>query len=388
MSDDIYSHDILTYPLFSELNAVISRHFEVTDSAIEYGMPVFLFRWPNGIVPHSDEQTRVFDELDSEAERLGVWPVVRWRNRKEGEYVAHFVRVQKLPPSDVRINYALFIATMCTIAIGGFLQATNPVFLSLFYPNGWTYLDIALVTFSFIASIMGIFFTHEMGHYLMAKRRRVEATPPYFIPGIPDLGGTFGAFIQQRSPPRHRRDLFDLGVAGPLAGFAVTVVVLVVGYLLSLPITAEQLAAIKAEFPDMVGELGVPLLYLLLDVVFAGFIPEGGTLYLHPIGFAAWVGCLVTSLNLFPVSQLDGGHALRAIVPARVHKEIGYIAIIAMLLAGFFMMAILVLLLSQGREHPGPLNDTVPLSRGRQVLFILVMIVLILCIPPLSLMMF
>jgi hypothetical protein len=383
--DDYYMPDVLTYPTFTELNAMLVKYFEVTASAIEYSMPTFAFRWSGGIVPSVKEQTWVFEEIDAAAEKLKVWPVVRWRNKKAGEYVARFVPIQKEPKSDIRINYALFVATMGTIAIGGFMQATSPVFLTLFYPGGWTAYDIAFVALTFILSIMGIFFTHEMGHYLTAKRRGVEATPPYFIPGIPDLGGTFGAFIQQKSPPKHRRDLFDLGIAGPIAGFAVTLVVLFVGYALSVPVTAEQLAAIDAAFPNMTGELGVPLIFTVLDYIFVGFIPEGGTLYLHPIGFAAWVGCLVTSLNLFPTSQLDGGHALRAVVASDKHKYIGWAAIALMAMAGFFLMAVLVILLSQGREHPGPLNDTIPISRGRVVLFIIAMAILVLAIPPLGL---
>lgn len=107
-------------------------------------------------------------------------------------------------------------------------------------------------------------------------------------------------------------------------------------------------------------------------------------MYLHPIAFAGWVGCLVTSLNLFPVSQLDGGHALRALVSSEKHRIIGFAAIIVMFLLGYFLMAILVLVLSQGGVHPGPLNDTVPISASRKAAFVLAMIILVLAIPPLG----
>ncbi|TFG10823.1 hypothetical protein EU538_00535 [Candidatus Thorarchaeota archaeon] len=380
-----YQDRVISYPTFTELNAALSQYFEVLESSMQYSMPTFLFRWPDSRVPELDEQRRVFDELDRKAEKLGVWPVVRWYDEDEGIYKSRFVPAQKEAKSDVRINYALFIATIASIALGGFLQATSPIFLSLFYPQGWTILDLAFVTIIFIASLMGIIFTHEMGHYLTARRRGIDATPPYFIPGLPQLGGTFGAFIQQKSPPKSRRDLFDLGVAGPLAGFAVTLVVLFVGFFLSIPVTAEQLAAIDAAFPNMTGSLPVPPVFWILEIVFSGFIPAGGTLYLHPVGFAAWVGCLVTALNLFPTSQLDGGHALRAIVASDKHKYIGWVAIAVMALAGYFTMAILVILLSQGGEHPGPLNDTVPVSKTRIAVFILAMIILVLAIPPIGL---
>ncbi len=376
---------IISYPTFTELDAILTRRFEVLASALEYGQPTFLFRWPGGEMPEREFQEAVFNELDELAEGLRVWPIVRWKNKEEGIYIVQFVPIQKEGESDIRINYALFITTLATISIGGFLQAINPVFLTLFYPRGWTVLDIIFVTGTFLLGLMGIIGTHEMGHYLTAKRRKIEATPPYFIPGLPEIGGTFGAFIKQKSPPKSRSDLLDLGLAGPFAGFIVTLVVLFVGFFLSVPVTADQLAAIEETFPDMTGSIPVPLIFTVLEIAFQGYIPEGGTLFLHPLAFAAWVGCLVTALNLFPASQLDGGHALRAIVNPKLHKYIGWAAIAAMAIAGFYMMAILVVFLSGGAEHPGPLNDTVPVSKARVALFIIAMIVLVLSIPPLTL---
>ncbi|MHA1771027.1 MAG: site-2 protease family protein [Candidatus Thorarchaeota archaeon] len=375
---------VISYPTFTELDAILARRFEVLASTLEFGQPTFLFRWPGGQIPQREIQEQIFNELDELAEQLRVWPVVRWKNKKEGIYIVRFVPIQKEGKSDIRINYALFITTLATISLGGFSQAVSPVFLSLFYPQGWTVWDLFLVTGTFLLGLMGIIGTHEMGHYLTAKRRNIEATPPYFIPGLPDIGGTFGAFIKQKSPPRERSDLFDLGLAGPFAGFIVTLVVLFVGFFLSVPVTADELVAIDQAFPNMTGSLPVPLLFTLLEIAFQGYIPDGGTLFLHPLAFAAWVGCLVTALNLFPASQLDGGHALRALVGPKIHKYIGWAAIALMALAGFFLMAILVIMLSGGGEHPGPLNDTVPVSKSRVVLFIIAMIILALSIPPLS----
>lgn len=380
--DDEYTQ-VISYPTFTELHAVISRRFEVEMSMLEYGMPTFVVKWAGGIVPDSKEQDAVFKEIEEQTEALKVWPVVRWRNKTEGEYVMRFVPVQKQPEGDRRINYALFIATMASIALAGFLQATQPVFLSIFYPAGATIWDILFVTGTFILALMGIIFTHEMGHYKMSQRRKIEASLPYFIPGLPWIGGTFGAFISQKSPPKNREDLIDMGLAGPFAGFAVTLVVLVIGYLMSAPVTAQQLVAIGERFPGQSGSLPVPLLFSVMDMIFVDFIPKDGTLFIHPIAFAAWVGMLVTSLNLFPVAQLDGGHALRAIVPAKIHKQIGWVALVVLLLFGYILMAVLIIALSAGGGHPGPLNDTVPVSKARVVVFVLAMIVLVLCIPPL-----
>ena len=385
--DDTHS-SVISYPTFTEIEYILTERFEILSSSMEYGMPTFTYRWKEGYIPDQMEQERVFDIVHDASDKLKIWPVVRWSDENAGIYFTRFIPQERQPKSDSRVNYALFIATLATIAIGGFLQATSPIFLALFYPQGWTNFDIAFTTIIFIASLMGIVFTHEMGHYLMAKRRGIDATLPYFIPGLPQIGGTFGAFIKQKSPPRNKRDLFDLGLAGPWAGFAVTLVVLIVGFLLSVPVTAEELTAIDAAFPNMSGSLPVPLLFVVLELIFVDFIPVGGTIYLHPVGFAAWVGCLVTALNLFPTGQLDGGHALRGIIDEKKHKYIGYGAIAVMFVAGYFLMAILVLAMSSGGSHPGALDDTVPVSKSRVILFILSMIVLILAIPPLGLELF
>jgi len=374
---------VISYPTFGELSDVLSTRFEVLMSAMEYGAPTFVVRWPNGIVPGHEEQDRIFQDIHEKTKKLRVWPLVRWRNQSAGEVYIRFVPAQKAKKSDVKINYVLFIATLASIAIAGFMQATSPVFLTLFYPNGWTYFDIAFVTIGFMAALMGIIFTHEMGHFLTARNRGIEATLPYFIPGLPQLGGTFGAFIQQKSPPMNRRDLIDLGLAGPFAGFAVTLVVLVIGFLLSVPVTAEQVIALDEAFPGMSGELAVPLLFTFFEILYSDFIPAGGTIYMHPLAFVAWVGMLITALNLFPVSQLDGGHALRSIVGEKYHTYIGWGAMAVMFLMGYFMMAILILLMSRGGSHPGPLNDVVPISKTRIAVFILAMLILVICIPPL-----
>ncbi|NHJ14735.1 MAG: site-2 protease family protein [Candidatus Thorarchaeota archaeon] len=381
--DDDYQSSVLSYPTHAELYDVLMEHFEVLDEKLVYGLPTFIVKWRTDYLPEHEVQERVFKQVAERAESLRVWPLVRWRNKASRTYIIRFVPIEKPAKSDVRINYALFIATLGTIALAGFWQATSPIFLTLFYPHGYTVWDIAFVTLFFMAALMGIIGTHEAGHYFAAKRRGIEATPPYFIPGLPYIGGTFGAFIQQKSPPMNREDLYDLGVAGPLAGFVVTVVVLIAGFLLSVPVTAEQLAAIEATYPGQSGELGVPYLFTLMEYLFAGFIPPGGTLYMHPLAFASWIGMLVTALNLFPISQLDGGHALRAIVEGNKHKYVGWAGIAIMLLLGYYMMAILILVISQGGEHPGPLNDTIEISAWRKILFIFVMIILVLCIPPL-----
>ncbi len=379
---------VITYPTFAELNEILAGKFEIKMSVLEYGMPTFVVQWAQGFVPSNNDQETVFEEIKNATESLKVWPLVRWRNEKEGEYIIRFVPKQKPKPSNNRINYVLFVTTLASIALGGFLQATSPLFLALFYPAGFTGWDIAFTTIIFIAALMGIIFTHEMGHYKMSQKLGIEASLPYFLPGLPQIGGTFGAFISQKSPPMNRRDLIDMGLAGPLAGFAVTLIVLVVGFFMSVPVTAEELIAIDQRFPSGTSSLPVPLLFVLMEYLFVDFIPAGGTIFLHPVAFAAWVGCLVTALNLFPIAQLDGGHALRSIVSPQRHKQIGWLGILIMLILGYWTMAILIIVMSSGGSHPGPLNDTVKISNGRIALFLLCMVILVLAIVPLGLILF
>ncbi|MHA2024270.1 MAG: site-2 protease family protein [Candidatus Thorarchaeota archaeon] len=375
---------VISYPTFAELNDILSIYFQIVMSVMEYGMPTFVVRWhDSAVMPSNEDQDIIFKELTKQTKALKVWPMVRWRNQAEGEYFIRFVPIQKPGKSNKKINYALFVTTLATMAIAGILQATSPIFITLFYPGGFSIFDLAFVVISFMLALMGIIFTHEMGHYKMAQRKGIAATLPYFIPGLPQIGGTFGAFIQQKSPPENREALIDLGLAGPLAGFAVTLVVLFLGYAMSVPVTAQQLIAIEEAFPGQSGELGVPLLFTWVGYLFTDYIPAGGTLYMHPVAFAAWVGLLVTSLNLFPISQLDGGHALRAIVGPKYHKQIGWVALMLMVLAGYFTMAILILVMSGAGGHPGPLNDTVKISKARVALFVISMFILVLSIPPL-----
>ena len=156
----------------------------------------------------------------------------------------------------------------------------------------------------FAGTLLGILVTHEFGHYLFSRIHRVPASLPLFIPGPPHFIGTFGAVIRMRSPILSRRALFDIGVAGPIAGFVVAVVALVIGLSLSKVVTNEAVYGLH---------LGEPLLLQFVSWLVLGPLPQGYDVVLHPVGFAAWFGLFVTSLNLIPIGQLDGGHVAYAL---------------------------------------------------------------------------
>ena len=192
---------------------------------------------------------------------------------------------------------------------------------------------------SFAGTLMLILLAHEMGHYLYCEYYGVWATLPFFIPG-PPLFGTFGAFIRIRSPIRSRTALFDIGIAGPIAGFVVACGVLAVSFGLSKPIPAAFVRDVVGGGPSY--ELGFPLifeiarhLYAMVNIHSTGALPLNRVL-LHPTAIAAWVGMFATALNLLPGGQLDGGHIIFSLAP-RAHRLVSRLTILILLPMGCFL---------------------------------------------------
>ncbi len=201
----------------------------------------------------------------------------------------------------------------------------------------------------FSLTLLAILLAHEFGHFVLAERNGVYATLPYFIPA-PTLIGTFGALIRIKSPIRSRKALFDIGIAGPIAGFLVALPVLLWGLALSKPMPAEG--------PSSALEFGYPLIFHVFHHFLAplahGNAPLSA-LYLHPVGIAAWVGMFATALNLLPGGQFDGGHIIYAVAP-RAHKWITRTTIGLLIPLGiFFWMGWLIwaiILAFTGMRHP------------------------------------
>ena len=213
----------------------------------------------------------------------------------------------------------------------------------------------------FAGALLFILTTHELGHYLLSKIHRVPASLPLFIPGPPHFIGTFGAIIRMRGPILSRRALFDIGVAGPLAGFVVAVVVLIVG--LSLSTVVDRTATYGLH-------LGEPLLLQFMSWVVIGPLSPEADVVLHPIGFAAWFGLFVTSLNLLPIGQLDGGHVAYALWGRRQRTmALAFLPILLVLgfvgWSGWFLWAFMAGLWGVG--HPPVMDPQVPLGRNRTI---------------------
>lgn len=227
-------------------------------------------------------------------------------------------------------------------------------------------------------ALMAILGIHELGHYFTARRNGMQVTPPYFIP-VPFALGTFGAFIRMRSPVENRRHLFDVAVAGPLAGLAVAIPSLLAG-LKSSAITFD------------VAPGGTPVtssvLFALLSKISLGQTLEAGqSVLLSPLAFAGWLGLLITALNLLPIGQLDGGHIARAMFGQRSGKVISSLSIWGLFLLAVFvwpalLMFALIVFFIAGRTSP-PLNDVTPLTSGRRRLGYAAFVILALILIPL-----
>ncbi|MGO9126306.1 MAG: site-2 protease family protein [Terriglobales bacterium] len=290
------------------------------------------------------------------------------------------------------LHIFLFLVTVFTTLVVGSrmeynFQHGHPAFSLAdddlpFFPARWALAQPSrlLLGLPFASTLMLILLAHEMGHYLYCVYYGVNATLPFFIPA-PTLIGTLGAFIRIRSPIRSRTALFDIGIAGPIAGFVVATTVLI----FALPLSKVMPAA--AIDPDV--QLGYPLIFRVVSAMLPLAGVHGGpallqNMYFHPMAIAAWVGMFATALNLLPGGQLDGGHIVFSIAP-RAHKQISRLTILALIpmalyfWAGWLVWAILLRI--SGMRHP-IVAEWPEVTGGRRWLAVFALIMLILTLAP------
>jgi len=282
----------------------------------------------------------------------------------------------------------LLLTLLSTLIVGARLEYNFTHDLPAFDPDsfvfplfhlGWIAERPArvLLGLPFALTLMGILLAHELGHFLLAEKNGVYATLPYFIPA-PTFIGTFGAVIRIKSPIRSRKVLFDIGIAGPIAGFLVAVPALFWGLALSKPMTPVATNSVVV--------FGYPLIFKIVNRLLIPFTLHNaglGSLYLHPVAVAAWVGMFATALNLLPGGQLDGGHITYAISP-RAHKWVTRAAIIGLLAMSAFWYGWIIwaiILGFTGLRHPNvpPWPDV---GRERRWLALAAVLMLVLTIIP------
>ncbi len=231
-------------------------------------------------------------------------------------------------------------------------------------------------------SILAILGCHEMGHYLACRYYGIAASRPYFLPIPLPLTGTLGAFIRIRQPITGKRELFDIGIAGPIAGFVIAVPVLFIGMYLS---RVDEIP------PDVEGGLvwlGEPLLFKAAVWLTFGQIADGFTVTMHPMAFAAWFGLLATALNLFPIGQLDGGHISYAVL-GRKSTAVTLVTVVCLIGLAYWSLSwaawavlTVLMLLVFGPHHPRTADEAVPLDPTRKALAAFAVIMFILCFTP------
>jgi membrane-associated protease RseP (regulator of RpoE activity) len=303
------------------------------------------------------------------------------KHERDGVTVQAWPLAEVVERPRVALNVVLFVITcVTTLLAGAFFFVGSPMFDAL--RSATVPLPLRVLSgVPFAVPLLAILATHEFGHYFTARFYRASVSLPYFIPAPPPfLFGTLGAVIRMKSPPRDRNSLFDIAAAGPIAGLAIAIPVMLLGLEWSwLAPPSEHLTL-----------FGDSLLRRFLVYLRFGAIPDGLVVHTHPVADAAWAGFFVTALNLFPVGQLDGGRIAYALFGAR-HRLVGRLTFASLLALAaitwspnWVVWAGLIFFLV-GFGHQPPLDDVTPLSPGRRLVGLLCLVLLVLLIPPIPL---
>ncbi|MFQ5763225.1 MAG: site-2 protease family protein, partial [Candidatus Bathyarchaeia archaeon] len=351
------SPNVLERIALDRIRELAEEHFSVGGVTVEFDVPVLEIR---SVEPVKE----IFVRLVKRFKEHGLLPLLR---RRQGRLV--LIVLPMPPPRRTRriTPIALFAVTLVTVFLTGYFG--SGLWVSLF--GGSVFLQAGLFTVALIA-IVGL---HELGHKTAALRSGIQATPPYFIPGppLPFGFGTLGAVIMQKEPPVNRDQLFDLGFSGPVTGFAVTVVVAIVAIL-----TAQ---VVDESVIDEVTRGGViflnpPVIWGLL-VELLKPLPVGMAPMTPPIGIAAWVGFVITFLNLLPVWQLDGGHVTRALFGEKGLKIASVIGLLVAFATGFWFFGLLILFFMMNAPRViGTLDNVSPPTPMRRVIGSLAYVIL------------
>ncbi len=412
----------MTLPDFDIFPSIVSRVFRVDE--VTHGDPKgrFFMRYRGELLGDS---AAAYDQLAEALRPYDVTPLFRIEDGRQTVLLARGTIHPR--PGRLWVNVLLFALTVLSVLFAGTIYSyTGPLpddtlgQIGVLVAHLW-------VGWPFAVSLLAILLAHELGHYFVGRARGAAVSLPYFIPfPLPPLG-TMGAFIQLKSLPKNRRSLFDLGIAGPLAGLIVAIPVLILGLSLSTVGTTQNTYYTKTaagadvcsntakvgdtySCPDdnmlegnsllylglkylVKGELlpsplhynTSPLLYWVRYFFTASPIPVGGRdVIIHPVAMAGWAGLLVTFLNLIPVGQLDGGHIIFSVFGKRVNVIVPVI-LGATILLGFFwngwwLWSVIIFLL--GRFHAEPLDQITQLDSSRKALAALMLVVFLLVLTP------
>jgi membrane-associated protease RseP (regulator of RpoE activity) len=413
---------MMTLPDSEVLTSIVARIFRVDEVTLGDPKQGYYIRYKGDLLTDS---AQAYDQL---AEALRPYDITPLFRIEEGRQTVLLVRGIIHPkPGRISTNVILFALTLLSVLYVGFIysyRGTIPAdtigLLKTILLNLW-------VGWPYAISLLAILLAHEFGHYFVGRVRGVAVSLPYFIPFPFFPIGTMGAFIQMKSIPKNKRALFDLAVAGPLAGLVVAIPVLLLGLALSTVETTQNTYYTKtANTPDLcpntanIGDtyscpddnllegnsllyLGLkylvkgellpsplhynlpPLLYWTRYIFTGSPIPVGGKdVMVHPVAMAGWVGLLVTFLNLIPAGQLDGGHVIYTVFGKRVNRIVPIILVATILLgffwSGWWLWAAIIFLM--GRSHAEPLDQITTLDPRRKALAVLMLVIFLLVLTP------
>ena len=368
---------------YSRVVPIVSSLFTLKDTQLNVREDYIEF-----LVAENDIKDK-FPILIKELNKIGMVPTARRqkyfsrlmpalsstiRLKIEGGIV---ITVFKVPKQKIRTKrqvplHLIFFVVAVTFVFYDGLMRSGSIFAKAYVS------DPILLAGAYTISLMGILGIHELGHMIALKHYNIKASWPYFIPGVPGFIPTFGALITQQSNMPNKNIMFDVGIAGPIAGLIITIIVSIYGSAISTLIPVEEYQRLSEE--NRLFSFNTCLL-MIATLHMTDKIAEDTVLVMSPLLFAAWIGFALTSINLIPAWQLDGGHLARAMFEERWHRIITYAGIGALFIMGFWPMAILVLILSQRIPSNIPLDDVTSLSPRRKLLFFITLGIVIVTAP-------
>jgi len=384
----------MSFPEPEILTRLVSRIFRIDDVTSEDPQKGFFLRYRGQLL--GEDSAEAYDQLAESLSPYNVMPLFRI---EEDRHVIYLAPKRPEPKKDkVSTNIILFVLTVFSVMLAG-AQPVGPM------PNDLAGQVLAfarsiLTGWPFALSLLGILVAHELGHYFMSRYHKTPATLPYFIPFPLSPLGTMGAAIIMRGIPKNKRVLFDIGIAGPIAGLVVAIPVLFFGLSLSRLgtidpspnsfIEGNSLLYLFAKYVTFGQLLPAPvepqgILYWMRYFFTGSPIPFGGLdVFIHPVAFAGWAGMLVTALNLIPAGTLDGGHVIYALFGDKSRKAFPFIIALLVLLgiswSGWWLWAALLFWL--GRVNAQPLDQITTLDPTRRLIAYTMTIVFFLVFMP------
>lgn len=383
---------------------IVARYLRIQDTTWGEAKSGFIVRYRGNL--YNDDSAAAYDQLAANLRTFDITPLFR---TEAGLHTIVLIKgVVKPKPSKSWVPILLLALTVLSVLFAGTLYSYNGPPASSVGEAIRNILANLSQGIPFAVGLLSILLAHEFGHYLAGRFHRTAVTLPYFIPFPLSYFGTMGAFIQLKEPPKNRRILLDIGIAGPLAGLVVAIPVLLIGLSLS---TIEP---IPYRIPAGQGFEGNSILYLVLKYVVTGLwlpepvtyngispvlywirylftgtpLPRGGLdVILHPLAWAGWAGLLVTALNLIPAGQLDGGHLIYVLIGRRASRLLpfilGALILLGMVWSGWWLWAFLIFLL--GRLYAEPLDQITTLDPRRKAVAVLGLVIFLLVFVPVPL---